>query len=57
MKNSLGNTHMAGDVTQSVRLYHTSMFLTNQIAQLRVLDFTYTTISCRRNPPQTLTVI
>ena len=38
-------------------LYHTSMFLTNQIAQLRVLDFTYTTsraVSRRRKPPRTL---
>ena len=33
------------------------MFLTNQIAQLRVLDFTYTTsraVSRRRKPPRTL---
>ena len=38
-------------------LLHTSMFLTNQIAQLRVLDFTYTTsraVSRRRKPPRTL---
>ena len=33
------------------------MFLTNQIAQFRVLDFTYTTsraVSRRRKPPRTL---
>ena len=38
-------------------VYYTSMFLTNQIAQLRVLDFTYTTsraVSRRRKPPRTL---